>query len=91
MYPEFAAIARAEGFAEIASVMQAIAVAERMHEKRYLALLADIENGRVFKKEGATAWKCRKCGYVHQGQGAPEKCPACAHPQSYYEVKTDNY
>jgi rubrerythrin len=91
MYPEFAEIARSEGFDEIAAVMKAIGVAEQMHEKRYLALAANIENGRVFQKGGATAWKCRKCGYVHQGQGAPDKCPACAHPQSYYEVKTENW
>lgn len=91
MYPEFAQIAREEGFAEIASVMMAIAVAEKMHEERYLALIANIENGRVFKKSGATTWKCRKCGYVHQGNEAPEKCPACAHPRSYYEVKSENW
>ncbi len=91
MYPEFAEIARQEGFEEIAAVMKAIAVAEQMHEKRYLALVANIENGTVFKKDAETTWKCRKCGYVHQGNKAPEKCPACAHPQSYYEVKAENW
>ena len=91
MYPEFAKIAREEGFEEIADVMLAIAVAEKMHEDRYLALVANIENGEVFKKGATTTWKCRKCGYVHQGDGAPETCPACDHPQSYYEVKSENW
>lgn len=91
MYPEFAEIARAEGFEEIAAVMMAIAVAEKMHEERYLALVANIENGQVFKKDAGTTWKCRKCGYVHEGKEAPSKCPACAHPQAYYEVKEENW
>ncbi|MEN8134081.1 MAG: rubrerythrin [Thermodesulfobacteriota bacterium] len=91
MYPGFAKIARDEGFEEIAAVMLAIAVAEKMHESRYLALIANIENGRVFRKDAETTWKCRKCGYVHQGNEAPDECPACAHPQSYYEVKAENW
>jgi len=91
MYPEFAQIAKDEGFDEIAAVMKAIAVAEKMHEERYLALVANIENGKVFEKDADTTWKCRKCGYVHQGKKAPEKCPACAHPQSYYEVNAENW
>jgi rubrerythrin len=91
MYPGFAKIARAEGFAEIADVMMAIAVAETMHEGRYLALVANIENGRVFKKDAETTWKCRKCGYTHQGNEAPDECPACAHPQAYYEVEAKNW
>lgn len=91
MYPGFAEIAREEGFPQIAGVMAAIAVVEKMHEKRYLDLLANIEGGKVFKKDGATTWKCRKCGYVHQGHEAPAKCPACAHPQSYFEVKAENW
>ena len=91
MYPEFAQIAREEGFTEIAEVMMAIAVAEKMHEDRYLAMVANIDNGTVFKKDSKVKWKCRKCGYVHEGGAAPEKCPACAHPQSYYEVKSENW
>ena len=91
MYPEFAKVARAEGFTEIAEVMMAIAVAEKMHEDRYLAMLANIEKGKVFKKDSKTKWKCRKCGYVHEGNTAPDKCPACAHPQAYYEVKSENW
>jgi rubrerythrin len=91
MYPGFAEIARAEGFAEIADVMMAIAVAETMHESRYLALVANIENGKVFKKDAETTWKCRKCGYIHQGNEAPDECPACAHPQAYYEVEAENW
>ena len=91
MYPGFAEIARAEGFAEIADVMMAIAVAETMHEGRYLALVANIESGRVFKKDVEITWKCQKCGYVHQGTEAPDECPACAHPQAYYEVKAENW
>ncbi len=91
MYPGFAKIARAEGIEEIAAVMMAIAVAETMHEKRYLALVANIENGRVFRKDAETTWKCRKCGYIHQGNEAPGECPACAHPQAYYEVEAENW
>ena len=91
MYPEFAKVAREEGFTEIAEVMLAIAVAEKMHEDRYLAMVANIENGKVFQKDSKTKWKCRKCGYVHEGDTAPDKCPACAHPQSYYEVKSENW
>ncbi len=91
MYPEFAKIAKDEGFGEIAGVMLAIAVAEKMHEERYLALAANITAGKVFKKDGEKKWKCRKCGYTHKGGSAPEKCPACAHPQSYYEVQAENW
>ena len=90
MYPEFAQIAREEGFEEIADVMMAIAVAEKMHEDRYLALMNNIKDGKVFEKDSEIKWKCRKCGYVHEGGTAPEECPACAHPQSYYEVKSEN-
>lgn len=91
MYPEFARVAKAEGFGEIGSVMLAIAKAEMMHEERYLALAASIANGKVFKKDGEKRWKCRKCGYTHKGESAPEKCPACAHPQSYYEQLAENW
>lgn len=91
MYPEFARIAKAEGFGEIASVMLAIAKAEMMHEERYLALAASVDSGQVFKKTAEKRWKCRKCGYTHKGESAPEKCPACAHPQSYYEQLAENW
>jgi len=91
MYPEFAIIAEEEGFDEIAAVFRAIAVAEKEHEKRYLALLENIEKERVFKREKIKGWKCRNCGYVHEGTEAPEKCPACAHPRAYFELLEENY
>ncbi|MBU0674803.1 MAG: rubrerythrin family protein [Proteobacteria bacterium] len=91
MYPAFAKIAREEGFPGIAAVMESIAVAEKGHEERYLALAANIDNKSVFKKGAKTTWKCRKCGYIHQGEEAPGSCPACAHPQSYYEVAAENW
>jgi rubrerythrin len=91
MYPEFAAIARKEGFDEIAKVFEAIAVAEKQHEKRFLALKANIENKRVFKREGKVTWRCRNCGYLHEGGEAPEVCPACAHAQAHFELLGENY
>lgn len=91
MYPEFAKIAEEEGFDEIAAVFRAIAVAERYHEKRFLKLLKNIEEGRVFKREQPVKWKCRNCGYVHEGTEAPEKCPSCAHPRAYFELYVENY
>jgi len=91
MYPEFARIAEKEGFSEIASVMRAIAVAEKQHEKRYLTLLENIKNNRVFKREKVVRWKCRNCGYIHEGTDAPQICPACAHPRSYFELLGENY
>jgi rubrerythrin len=91
MYPEFAKIADEEGFPEIASVFRAIAVAERQHEKRYLALLENVKKNRVFKKDEVVKWKCRNCGYIHEGKEAPEKCPACDHPRAYFELLVENY
>ncbi len=91
LYPEFARIAKEEGFNEIAVVFNSIMVAEKQHEKRYLALMANIEKGRVFRKDTIVTWRCRNCGYVHEGAGAPEACPACAHPQGYYEMLAENY
>ncbi len=91
MYPGFAATAREEGLDEIASVFQAIAVAEKQHEKRYLGLLANIEAGTVFKKDQPVVWRCRNCGYLHVGTEAPEVCPACAHPQAYFELLAENW
>lgn len=91
MYPEFAAMASKEGFEEVAKVFGAIAVAERQHEKRYLGLAANIEKGTVFKKEKSVVWRCRNCGYLHTGKEAPQNCPACAHPQAYYELLAENW
>jgi rubrerythrin len=91
MYPEFAHIAREEGFAEIAKVFEAVAVAEKQHEKRYLGLLANVEDGTVFKKKEKVVWRCRNCGYLHEGGEAPESCPACAHPQAHFELLAENW
>lgn len=91
MYPAFAQTARDEGFAEIADIFMAIAVAEKQHEKRYLDLAANIEAGRVFKRERQTTWRCRNCGYLHEGKEAPDPCPACAHAQAHFELLCENY
>jgi len=91
MYPEFEQAARKEGFSEIASFFKEVAEVEEQHEKRYLALLKNLKEGKVFKKDKVVRWKCRNCGYIHEGAEAPEKCPACAHPQSYYELMVENY
>jgi rubrerythrin len=91
MYPEFEKIAREEGFDEIADYFHEIAEVEEEHEKRYRKLLSNLEAGTVFKKANSIKWRCRNCGYVHQGTEAPEICPACAHPQAYYEVLAENY
>ncbi|HJH32237.1 MAG TPA: rubrerythrin family protein [Methanosarcinaceae archaeon] len=91
MYPEFAEIAENEGFSEIVSVFKSIAVAEKAHEERYRALIRNIENCMVFKRDTAIKWKCRNCGYVHEGIEAVEKCPACAHDRAYFEAWTRNY
>lgn len=91
MYPEFARIAEEEGFDEIAAVFRSIANAEKQHEKRYLGLMENIQKGRVFKREKSVKWKCRNCGYIHEGPEAPNECPACAHPQAYYELLGENW
>ncbi|MBE3580954.1 MAG: rubrerythrin family protein [Thermoanaerobacteraceae bacterium] len=91
MYPEFARVAEEEGFKEIAAVFRAIARAEKGHEDRYRALLANIENNRVFKRDEKVTWRCRNCGYIHEGNAAPEVCPACAHPQAFFELQAENY
>ena len=91
MYPGFAKVAREEGFESIASIFETIAVAEKQHEKRYLDLAANIEAGRVFKRDTEVVWRCRNCGYLHTGKEAPEACPACAHPQAHYELLGENY
>lgn len=91
MYPEFASTADDEGFSEIAQAMRSIAVAEKQHEKRYLALAASIESGSVFKRTKKVVWRCRNCGYLHEGTEAPIECPACAHPQAHFELLAENY
>ncbi len=91
MYPEFAGTAREEGFEEIALAMESIAVAEKQHEKRYLDLGKNIEEGKVFKKDSPVVWRCRNCGYLHEGTEAPQECPACAHPQAYFELLGENW
>jgi len=91
MYPEFARIARDEGFDEIADTFQSIAVAEKQHCKRFLELADNIKKERVFVRETPTTWRCRNCGYVHTGTEAPLKCPACAHSQGYFEILGENW
>jgi rubrerythrin len=91
MYPGFAKVAREEGFEVVAMVFDAISIAEKQHEKRYKGVLANVEAGKVFKKDAPTKWRCRNCGYVHEGPDAPAACPACAHPQAYFEVLGENW
>ena len=91
MYPGFAKTAREEGFETIAAVFEAISVAEKQHEKRYVDLAANIEAGRVFKRDEEVVWRCRNCGYLHKGSEAPEECPACVHPQAHFELLGENW
>lgn len=91
LYPTFAQIAEEEGFPKVAHSFREIAEVESWHEKRYRKLLDNIENRRVFARETLVRWKCRNCGYVHEGPEAPDVCPACEHPQSYYELWTEAY
>lgn len=91
LYPAFAKTAREEGFEAIAVVFEKISVAERQHEKRYCALAANIETGLVFKRKGKTVWRCRNCGYLHEGIEAPDLCPACIHPKAHFELLGENY
>jgi len=91
MYPEFAKIADEEGFPEIAAVMRAIARAEQGHEKRYLKLMENVKNGKVFVRDTRVIWRCRNCGYIHEGKDAPERCPACDHPRAFFELFAENY
>ncbi|MBC8592756.1 rubrerythrin family protein [Oscillospiraceae bacterium N12] len=90
-YPHFADVAEKEGFYEIAAMYRNISVAEKGHEERYRAFVNNIENAAVFAKEGEVVWQCRNCGYITIGKEAPEVCPACLHPQAYFEVKKQNY
>ncbi|MBU1344952.1 MAG: rubrerythrin family protein [Proteobacteria bacterium] len=91
LYPDFAAAAREEGFDAIAMVFEMISVAEKQHGKRYADLAVNIENGTVFKKSSPAKWRCRNCGYVHEGQEAIEMCPACAHPKAHFELLAENW
>ncbi len=91
LYPAFAKTAREEGFENVAKIFEAIAVAEKQHEKRYLGLLTNVQNGKVFKKDKPVVWRCRNCGYLHQGEEAPKACAACAHPQAHFELLAENW
>lgn len=91
LYKQAEEVARQEGFEEVAIQFKEIAEVEEQHEIRYRKLLKNIKEGKVFKKDTVVKWKCRNCGYVHEGKEAPEKCPACAHPQGYYELLCENY
>ncbi|HSO18244.1 MAG TPA: rubrerythrin family protein [Desulfosarcina sp.] len=91
MYPGFARVAREEGLDHVASVFDAIAVAEKQHEKRYLDLKTNVDTGRVFKREESVTWRCRNCGYLHDGTEPPEMCPACAHPRAHFELLGENW
>ena len=91
MYPGFAKVARDEGFEAVAVVFEAISVAEKQHEKRYNDLRSNVEGGKVFQKDKKVVWRCINCGYLHEGAQAPAACPACAHPQAYYELLGENW
>ncbi len=91
MYPEFAKIAKEEGFDEIARVFTEISEVEDRHERRFRKLLANIEDGKVFERDEEVEWKCNNCGYVHRGKKAPKKCPACDHPQAHFELFVETY
>jgi len=91
MYPGFAKVAREEGYDAIAAVFEAIAVAEKQHAKRYEAFVANIDQGKVFKREKTAVWRCINCGYLYEGEAAPKACPACAHPQAYFELLGENW
>ncbi len=91
MYKEFATIAKEEGFNDIAYLFEAVGKIEKEHEERYNKLLERLEAGEVFKRGEVTVWKCRNCGHIHIAVSAPAVCPVCAHPQSYFEVKSENY
>lgn len=91
LYPEFAKVAAEEGFKEIANAFKLIAKVEKAHEERYRTLLQNLEEGKVFKRGEKVVWKCRKCGFLHEGTVAPKKCPACNHSQAYFEIESANY
>ncbi len=91
LYPEFARVAKEEGFPAVASAFDAISIAEKQHGKRYKDLADNLETGRVFKKNGSVIWRCINCGYLHEAVDAPKACPACLHPQSYFELLSENW
>lgn len=91
LYPAFADIAEEEGFKEVATAFRMIAKVEKAHEERYRKLHTNLEEGKVFEKDGVMIWKCRNCGYIHEGKSAPKVCPACLHPQAYFELEAENY
>ena len=91
LYPEFAKVAKEEGFDDVAACFEAVSVAEKQHEKRYRGLLANVEAGTVFKKSGPVTWRCLNCGYLHEGDEAPKLCPACLHPQAHFELLAENW
>jgi rubrerythrin len=91
LYPEFAEIAAAEGFQKVANVFKNIAKVEKEHEARYLALMNNVVEGKVFEREEKVRWRCRNCGYIHEGTKAPKSCPACDHPRDYFEIDAQNY
>ncbi|MGM9647532.1 MAG: rubrerythrin [Eubacteriales bacterium] len=91
MYAEFAKVAREEGFDQIAALFDGVAAIEKEHEERYRKLIANIEGGLVFSRDGDVIWKCANCGHICVGKQAPEVCPVCAHPQSYFQIKAENY
>ena len=91
LYPEFARVAKEEGFDAVAKMYEAISIAEKQHEARYRGLLANLEKGTVFKKADKIVWRCLNCGYLHEGTEAPETCPACLHPQAYFEMLGENW
>lgn len=91
MYAKFAKEAEEEGFKEIAATFKMIGEVEKHHEERYRALIKNLEEGKVFKKDGVVVWKCRNCGHIHVGTEAPEICPTCKHPKAYFELQAENY
>jgi rubrerythrin len=91
LYPGFAAVAREEGFKAVASIFEMVSVAEKQHDRRYRGLLENVDAGRVFKRSQPVRWRCLNCGYVHEGPEAPAACPACAHPQAYFELLMENW
>lgn len=91
LYPEFAKVAEEEGFKEVAMAFKLIAKVEKAHEERYRTLLNNLEEGKVFKRGDKVVWKCRNCGFIHEGTVAPNMCPACQHPQAHFEIKEANY
>ncbi|MEW9095775.1 MAG: rubrerythrin [Clostridiaceae bacterium] len=91
LYPEFAKVAREEGFTEVAVAFEMISKVEKEHEERYLKLLENVKNGQVFEKNEKVLWKCTNCGFIYEGTSAPDKCPACVHPRDYFELASKNY